>query len=411
MPTLRGHWKAADRAEAYYRYVPFTVPAGARGLQARLSYQQGPAVLDLGLLDPSGFRGWSGGARDGFALTPAAATPGYLPGPLPAGEWQAMLGLYRVPEDGVDWTLEIEIGAVSPPQPPPPGPLPARPPRRALPASAGRRWLAGDLHSHTVHSDGTLHVDELARVARGQGLDFLAVTDHNTISHHAELSATSRRTGVLLLPGQEVTTPDGHAGAIGTSRWVDFRQPPETWRAAGGLLCVNHPTDAGCGWRLPLSERMHLVEAWHGSWDRNWPDQESWQALIGAQPEAGVGAEEGDDPASTWWRRFGAVPVGGSDFHRFDGALPGRPTTWVEVEGDDVLGALRAGRVALSANPSGAVLVRHDGEIVACDAEGATLLAPDRPPVTVATGRDRLPATGGPYRLADPEGRILAILP
>ena len=50
---------------------------------------------------------------------------------------------------------------------------------------AGHEWLAGDFHSHTVHSDGSLEVVELAALAAERGLDLLAVTDHNTISHHA----------------------------------------------------------------------------------------------------------------------------------------------------------------------------------------------------------------------------------
>src|SRR6202012_5216069 len=107
-----------------------------------------------------------------------------------------------------------------PPRPPPPAPAvppaPAeRPPRRDLPASPGRRWLAGDLHSHTVHSDGAQTVPEVAALAAGRGLDFLAIPDHNTISHHAELPAAARRYGITLLPGQAGPTDGGHAGAAG----------------------------------------------------------------------------------------------------------------------------------------------------------------------------------------------------
>src|SRR5262249_59801831 len=104
-------------------------------------------------------------------------------------------------------------GARRPPGPGPPARR-ARPPRRVLRARPGRRWLAGDLHTHTVHSDGALTVSELAALAAGRGLEFLAVTDHNTVSHHAELAAASRRYGITLLPGQEATTDGGHAGAL-----------------------------------------------------------------------------------------------------------------------------------------------------------------------------------------------------
>ena len=98
-------------------------------------------------------------------------------------------------------------------------------PARLAPAPAvpGRRWLAGDLHTHTVHSDGAMTVSELARFAAGRGLDFLAVTDHNTISHHADLAPAAAAHGIALIPGQEVTTESGHANALGNLSWINFR--------------------------------------------------------------------------------------------------------------------------------------------------------------------------------------------
>jgi predicted metal-dependent phosphoesterase TrpH len=41
------------------------------------------------------------------------------------------------------------------------------------------RLFKGDLHTHTLASDGVLTAEELAQFARRQGLDFLAITDHN----------------------------------------------------------------------------------------------------------------------------------------------------------------------------------------------------------------------------------------
>ena len=78
-----------------------------------------------------------------------------------------------------------ELRPEPPPAPPPPLPPGERRPPGQLPARPGRRWLAGDLHTHTVHSDGAQTVAELSRFAAGLGLDFVAVTDHNTVSHHA----------------------------------------------------------------------------------------------------------------------------------------------------------------------------------------------------------------------------------
>ena len=44
-----------------------------------------------------------------------------------------------------------------------------------------------DLHMHTNHSDGTLNPVELARLAKSQNLDAIALTDHDTVTGLAEL--------------------------------------------------------------------------------------------------------------------------------------------------------------------------------------------------------------------------------
>ena len=195
------------------------------------------ATLDVGCIGPAGFRGWSGGARRSFVITAAQATPGYLPGELEPGTWQVMIGLYQMPVDGIEYRLTAEVtgagGGLAPePQPGPVPPLAQRPPRRDLPAAAGHRWLAGDLHTHTVHSDGAMTVSELARFAVGQGLDFIAITDHNTISHHAELPAAAAAHQIILVPGQEVTTDRGSCERL--RRPGLDRLPPERGLLAGG---------------------------------------------------------------------------------------------------------------------------------------------------------------------------------
>src|SRR5260370_7916636 len=77
-----------------------------------------------------------------------------------------MSGVHGGPGGGVGYRLTAQAApdgaGLRPPEAPPAPPAPGeRPPRRVLPARPGRRWLAGDLHAHTVHSDGVLTVDEL----------------------------------------------------------------------------------------------------------------------------------------------------------------------------------------------------------------------------------------------------------
>lgn len=399
MTVHTGIWTLDDRLATPWHYLPVEVAPGTAALRVELEYERAGAILDLGCLGPSGFRGWSGGARTSFVIAEDGATPGYLPGQVEPGLWQVIIGLHLVPSDGVRYRVTAEPSngqhashaAVSAP------PAPAsRPARRQLPASDGRRWLAGDLHSHTVHSDGALTVPELARLAIARGLDFIAVTDHNTVSHHAELPAATRGYGVTLIPGQEVTTPQGHAGVLGDTGWIDFRGTPDDWLDAaergGGLMSVNHPIAGPVSWMYQMRRRPPLVEVWHWSWlDLTWTTPLAWWRAW--------------DPAS--------IPIGGSDWHRQGSdAPPGTPTTWVESADDSpeaILDGLRSGRVAISAERDGPVLLRSDGEFVAVDADGLVLVGPDAPCRLVRGDRVTLPGKPGYHRLLTPTGKTLAL--
>ncbi|GGQ26712.1 hypothetical protein BKA00_002645 [Actinomadura coerulea] len=396
MTVHGGRWSLEDRLEQGLRELPFEVPPGTASVTVELSFDGG--VIDLGCHGPDGFRGWSGGARRRFTIGADWATPGYLPGELEPGPWHVWLGLHRIPPDGVPYEVTVTTSGRSPKRPDePPPPRPERPSRPELPAPEGMRWLAGDLHSHTVHSDGTLTVHELACLAASRGLDYLAVTDHNTVSHHSELPAAAAHAGILLLPGQEVTTDLGHANVFGDTGWIDFRGPSADWAASaaarGGLMSINHPLSGDCAWRrpLPAEHRPRFAEIWHSSWwDRRWGAPLAWAQV---------------------WRPRGVVPLGGSDFH--DPAQTknlGEPVTWVLAEGQDVLGGLAAGRTAVSAGLDAPVLLRAAGELHALGADGTVLVGPDGRRTAVRGDRVRMPAGApGMHRLETHENEVIAL--
>ncbi|MER6942426.1 CehA/McbA family metallohydrolase [Nonomuraea sp. NPDC000554] len=393
MTVIKGRWSLDDRLERMLREVPFEVPPGTAAVTVRLRFDRSLGVLDLGCGSPRGFRGWSGGARDEYTITADWATPGYLAGEPEAGTWHVWLRLHRVPAQGLDYTLEIVTASTAPERPvvaePPVG---ERPPRRDIPAIDGMRWLAGDFHAHTLHSDGALTVPELAELAKAQGLDFLTVTDHNTVSHHPELARTRR--GIDLLPGQEVTTDRGHANVFGAVGWVDFRRPADSWvahaRDHGGLISINHPLGGDCAWLQPLTERPRIAEVWHsGWWDRRWGAPLAW--------------------AAAW--RDDVIAIGASDFHRHgDDGLPGAPTTWVLAEDTgQVFDAVAAGRTAISAGPGQPLLVRLGDELLALDAEGLVLVRPDGDRQVIRGERVLVPAGEGSHRLETYENEVMAI--
>jgi hypothetical protein len=407
--THTGTFSVDDRIAAQWHYLPIEVPAGAAALRVTLSFRRDSgAVLDLGCFDPAGFRGWSGGARDSFVVSELGATPGYLAGPVSPGLWQVVIGVHLVPVEGVAFTVTAESlfsGSASLngqlaslqalPEADRPVPI-GRPARRSLPADAGLNWLAGDLHAHTFHSDGVMSVAELGAYAVERGLDFVAVTDHNTVSHHASLGPVSSRYGVTLLPGQEVTTELGHAGVLGDTGWIDFREPASSWlsaaEAAGGLMSINHPFAGPASWVHPMPARPPLLEVWHWSWlDLSWTTPLSWWQAW--------------DPA--------AIPVGGSDWHRPGSDAPlGTPTTWVSCASSsvaDILDGLRAGRVAISASRDGAVLLRDSDSLVAVEADGLVLADSAGPRRRIFGDFVRLPGAPGYHRLLTLTGATVAL--
>ena len=144
-----GRWTLEDRFASPWHYLPVEVPPGTGALRVELEYERaGGTVLDLGCFGPGGFRGWSGGARESFVIARDAATPGYLPGELEAGTWQVVIGVHRVPPDGVGYRLTATraarpcTGCRRPRPLAPPAPQ-DRPPRRVLPARVRVRAAAG----------------------------------------------------------------------------------------------------------------------------------------------------------------------------------------------------------------------------------------------------------------------------
>jgi predicted metal-dependent phosphoesterase TrpH len=63
-----------------------------------------------------------------------------------------------------------------------------------------------DLHTHSRASDGTQSPEELVRAAVAEGLDVLAITDHDTAEGWAEAERTAREVGLELVRGMEIST-------------------------------------------------------------------------------------------------------------------------------------------------------------------------------------------------------------
>jgi predicted metal-dependent phosphoesterase TrpH len=281
---LSGTVTTADKGG--YQEHPFEVPMGVTRIDVEFAHDnRGMGTeLEVGLFDSQRFRGTSRFSKARFHVTEFETTPSYFAGPLPAGTWRLSLG---VPSIGAGqssrWTATIRLSTRS---------TPSEGLGPVLNTKAG--WYVGDLHAHTLHSDGFGCVDpgttvdrgcqpwEVVEAARARHLDFLAITDHNTTSHHADLATLQESlTSLLLLRGQELTTFHGHANVYGTSRPIDFRlgfhgrsmsDVVDDVAHEHALLSINHPgretgdSCTGCGWDAPATpwDRIDAMEVING---------------------------------------------------------------------------------------------------------------------------------------------------
>ena len=72
--------------------------------------------------------------------------------------------------------------------------------------------MKGDLHTHSFYSDGSASVDQVVRFAAAEGLDFLSLTDHDTMAGVERAMDLGRRLGVRVIPGLEVSAVDEKTG-------------------------------------------------------------------------------------------------------------------------------------------------------------------------------------------------------
>lgn len=248
-----------------YKEIPFEVPAGVKRITVSVEYERDDrTVVDLGLFDPQRFRGWSGGNKASFSLAETHATPSYLPGPIIQGEWTLILGIPNIRADSnANYRAEVLLES---------GTTASTKAFATESLKADPGWYRGELHTHTAHSDGSCQLQSgstgpcpvyrTVEAAAEHGLDFVAVTEHNTLSHHQSLNELQMAFDqTVLMSGREITTFYGHANIFGTTEFIDFRVRnnqigPVLAEAAqkGAFISINHPglpsgeVCMGCGW-------------------------------------------------------------------------------------------------------------------------------------------------------------------
>ncbi len=121
---------------------------------------------------------------------------------------------------------------------------------------APHTWFKGNLHTHTLRSDGDSTPGRVVSWYRNHGYDFVAMTDHDRLAPVSWLNAQyGADGGFLVLQGEEVTDDVAgrpvHLNAIGPAEVVmpqhgdtivdAMRRNAAAIGRAGGLAVINHP--------------------------------------------------------------------------------------------------------------------------------------------------------------------------
>lgn len=152
-----------------------------------------------------------------------------------------------------------------------------------------KAWIeqTGVMHVHSRYSDGGADVPRLLSAARDAALDFMVLTDHDTLSARRE-GWEGERQGIHVLVGAEITPRrKPHLLALRVRSCAGLAVPPtaeaiEAVRAQGGFVIIAHPQGKVKRW-LGIEQRALLrwehpavrgIELW--AYTHDWIDSVRW---------------------------------------------------------------------------------------------------------------------------------------
>lgn len=281
------------------------------------------------------------------------------------------------------------------------------------------QWYRGELHCHSSYGGGKESVADLVGRAEKAGLDFLAITDRNTMAASQDSGFKSK--SVVLIPAMEWGNDErGVALLYGVRTFPDFvdSRPQaqalvDLVQAQGGFYAVAHPCFPTKPWQWGLGF-VNGIEVWCRDWSLVPPlsldqlhedlaerkDGKLVHSIAYAAASATVRGEPGqlsaNGQASVFYdselvRGLKAAAIGGSASGSPSVPLAS-PVTYVyatEKSVKGILDGLRRGRTYISANLKGP-RIRFSGDILSDNTMDVSLggIIPIGVPVTFEVAVD-----------------------
>jgi len=134
--------------------------------------------------------------------------------------------------------------------------------------------MKAELHCHSIYSTNKRVVVEsierpkdILKYAKRLGCECLAITDHDTIDGIKEAKMHAKKLGILLIPGEEVTTMRGHVLALGIEEEIkpklSVEETVDMIHKQGGIAIAAHPYDRRRGGVGDLSKKCDAIEVFN----------------------------------------------------------------------------------------------------------------------------------------------------